>query len=1062
MSTSVTSNSHRQPTQTELEMEAGRKALERRATQFAVPVAPQKTNGGATIIPFSLDKMQFPKKPTQAFAALPKESLAEGIKQPEPNAGQAKQSGTNPLKFNHATALEFYNAVRPSAFIFGFKLGRSITSAEEFQTLTKEADDKYEHLFFHVATLKPEWSDPKTHKSGSITTAAKDHILECPYLWGDCDPEKYAGNNPAEATKHYSDEGFARQAKQSTTASIVSASHHSPSGVRGAGWQFPIKLDQAIEPNEAETLVGKLHTALGFDPVVRNYNRILRVPGSVNWKDGKDGRVPSSCTSLILNDKAAATKTDDVRKALAHVAEPLKEANASGATEITIDWSKVKSTDGWLKSVDDLPVDAPTKLRIIVGHSGNLKELNDQLTEAKLLDKAYPSWSEVTQAAAAGFKQCGTLSPEQIAEAFLADLPFNHHIAKQKDKERAIERAINQAHNTKRAVIAGVAFRDFTDKGKPRASLANAVIAIKALGIEVRQDLFHNRTIVNHKGAAPTIREGDFTDDTIGAIRSLVNNTYQLDCGDEHTLAAVKEIARDHSFDPVLDYLAECEGKWDGKTRIETWVIDYMGVEDTPLHRAIGRLMLIASVRRARVPGCKFDQICVLESEEGYNKSTAIKVLAGEENFSDQSVLNVSEREAQEQLEGVWLHELADLTGLKKAEIERVKAFASRQRDRARPAYGRVREDRPRRCTQWATTNDNVYLASQTGNRRFWSLPVGRINIDALRRDRDQLWGEAATFEATGVSIVLDPKLWPAEHEEQEKRRIVDPWEAVIEDMPVSVMVGEPPHQRVIQIIHDDISQKKEMISSADVLVYICKVPTGQQHPEHGKRLARIVKRFGWETPKSGRVSILGKQCRGYWRGMPFPVDETQLPKRPAPPEGIESLADGIRQIGQSRGQHSKPTNPLIDSKDGKTDQIDVFNTSRKSMGGNTRGGDNMRRCARHDPSAACFPPCCYTHLSRCLGVYRKSKNLFFNGYLIDSFIPFGANQPSIRHVVGFRVGAADQALQIAAGRRWQGLDNPPRRCSPTSGATVTPFPMRAAKPKNAKKRHNKPTIMSL
>jgi hypothetical protein len=213
------------------------------------------------------------------------------------------------------------------------------------------------------------------------------------------------------------------------------------------------------------------------------------------------------------------------------------------------------------------------------------------------------------------------------------------------------------------------AFRDLI-RGKPRPSLFNAVAAINALSIEARQDLFHHRIIVKHKGDAPTIPEGVFTDDTIGAIRSLINNKYRIDCGDANTLAAIKEIARNHSVDPVRDYLDECQSKWDGKKRIDTWVIDYMGVEDTPLHRAIGRIMLIASVRRARVPGCKFDQICVLEGEEGLNKSSAIKVLAGEENFSDQSVLNVSDREAQEQLEGVWLHESADLTGLKKAQVD--------------------------------------------------------------------------------------------------------------------------------------------------------------------------------------------------------------------------------------------------------------------------------------------------------------------------------------------------------------------------------------------------------
>ena len=202
-----------------------------------------------------------------------------------------------------------------------------------------------------------------------------------------------------------------------------------------------------------------------------------------------------------------------------------------------------------------------------------------------------------------------------------------------------------------------IKFRDFTDKGKPRPSLANAVIAIEALGIEIRQDLFHNRTIVKHNGAISTVQEGILTDDTIGAIRSLINNTYRLDCGDAHTLAAVKEIAREHAFDPVLDYLDECQRKWDGQNRIDTWVANYLGCEDTALNRAIGRLMLIASVRRARVPGCKFDQICVLEGVEGRDKSTTIRVLAGDENFSDEPVLNAKGREVQEQLEGVWLHE---------------------------------------------------------------------------------------------------------------------------------------------------------------------------------------------------------------------------------------------------------------------------------------------------------------------------------------------------------------------------------------------------------------------
>src|SRR5262249_30341088 len=187
------------------------------------------------------------------------------------------------------------------------------------------------------------------------------------------------------------------------------------------------------------------------------------------------------------------------------------------------------------------------------------------------------------------------------------------------------------------------------------------------------------------------------------AIRSLINNTYRLDCGDLNTFAAIREIAWGNAYDPVLDMLNECQSKWDGTKRLDTWVTKYLDCEDTPLNRAIGRLVLIAACRRARQPGCKFDNITVLEDElEGTNKSTAIKILAGDdENFSDQSILGASDKEVQEQLDGIWMHENADLAGMLRAEVEKVKAFASRQRDRARPAFGRVREDRPRRSIEW-------------------------------------------------------------------------------------------------------------------------------------------------------------------------------------------------------------------------------------------------------------------------------------------------------------------------------------------------------------------------
>jgi hypothetical protein len=626
--------------------------------------------------------------------------------QPRPNASQAKQSsGASPPKFDHATALAFYNAIHPNAFMLGYDRGRSIPNEDQFRALAQEADRGHEHLFFHVATLKAEWADPQTHEKGKITTASKDkavnmpdgsasHVRECHYLWGDCDVAKYEGPDPGEAKVHYEHEGTRVEAQVNEGLNRL--------GIRpfatwrsGAGRQLLIKLDRAIEPDEAETLVGKLHIAMGFDPVVRNSNRILRVPGSVNWKQGKNGRVPSPCTGLCLFRNI--TKIEDVRTVLANVPEPQKPVQSSHVPEIEIDWSKVQMAGGWLQSVDNLPADANPKLRAIVGHSGTLAELNSSLVGTKLLEQPYRSWSEVTLALTASLKATGNYTPEQIAEALSADLPCNQHVAQQQDKERAIERAIGRSHPPRQAAVAGVRFRDFNQSGNPRPSLANAVIAIHALGIEASYDLFHHRVNVTYNGKAQTIREGLLTDDTVSAARSLINNTYRIDCGDANTLAAIKEIALENAYDPVLDMLVECQGKWDGLIRLDTWVIDYLGCEDTPLNRATGQLALIAAVRRARDPGCKFDNITVLEGIEGTNKSTAIRVLAGNENFSDQSIIGASDKEVQEQLDGVWMHENADLAGMRRADVEHVKAFASRQVDRARPAYGRVREDRPRR-----------------------------------------------------------------------------------------------------------------------------------------------------------------------------------------------------------------------------------------------------------------------------------------------------------------------------------------------------------------------------
>jgi predicted P-loop ATPase len=310
--------------------------------------------------------------------------------------------------------------------------------------------------------------------------------------------------------------------------------------------------------------------------------------------------------------------------------------------------------------------------------------------------------------------------------------------------------------------------------------------------------------------------------------------------------------------------LAEAEANWDGRPRLDRMAVDTFNCADTPLNRAFVRKTMLAAVTRARIPGCKFDQILVMDSPEGWNKSMAWRVLAGDENFSDESLIGLDARKVQEELAGVWIHENAELAGMAKREIETVKAFASRQEDRARPAYGRFSVNQPRHSIEVGTTNSARYLLSMNGNRRFWPVRVlAAIDIGQLRRDRLQLWGEAAHLQTSGEDLVLDPMLWEVAAAEQEDRRARHPWEAVIEDMTRVVTTGPLAGVGVVGngIVHT--VGDEERVATIDIFRHVLNVPNGQLDIRHSRTLGDIMRLKGW---RNGVFALEGKTVRGYVR----------------------------------------------------------------------------------------------------------------------------------------------------------------------------------------------------
>lgn len=244
--------------------------------------------------------------------------------------------------------------------------------------------------------------------------------------------------------------------------------------------------------------------------------------------------------------------------------------------------------------------------------------------------------------------------------------------------------------------------------------------------------------------------------------------------------AVLTDSAYDVCFHPVRDYLASL--RWDQTPRIDHWLSRYGGADDSDYLHAVSSIVLIAAVRRIMQPGCKYDEMLMLESAQGFSKSSALRSLCPKDEwFSDDLPLNVDAKEIIERTLGKWIIEASDLAGHRKADRDHLKSMLSRQTDGpARMAYAHIPVERPRQFIIIGTTNSAEYLADPTGSRRFWPVKVKRFNLEQLIADRDQLWAEAAVREASGASIRLPEALWDVAGEHQELRRNADAWESVL------------------------------------------------------------------------------------------------------------------------------------------------------------------------------------------------------------------------------------------------------------------------------------------
>jgi predicted P-loop ATPase len=296
--------------------------------------------------------------------------------------------------------------------------------------------------------------------------------------------------------------------------------------------------------------------------------------------------------------------------------------------------------------------------------------------------------------------------------------------------------------------------------------------------------------------------------------------------GKETAQTAVEIVGHRNSSHPLRTWLNALE--WDGLPRIDTWLTYYLGVEDSDFARDIAPRWLVQAVARVMAPGCKADHVLILEGGQGIGKSSALRVLAGRENFTDE-LGDLGSHAADEQLQGVWIVELGELDQLSRSEVIRANAFLTRTVDRFRPAYGRRVRAHPRQCVFAGTTNHAHYLRDDTGGRRFWPVTCRSIDLDALANDRDQIWAEAVARYQSGDRWWLDShEAIQRATETQEDRYQADPWESI---------VGE-------------WLALRSRATITDILGDCLAIPKERQDKRSANRVAAVLRRMGWQNTR--------------------------------------------------------------------------------------------------------------------------------------------------------------------------------------------------------------------
>jgi len=320
---------------------------------------------------------------------------------------------------------------------------------------------------------------------------------------------------------------------------------------------------------------------------------------------------------------------------------------------------------------------------------------------------------------------------------------------------------------------------------------------------------------------------------------------------------AITVVSRENAFHPVRNYLSNLQ--WDRIPRLPKFLHTYFGAQYSPFSEAAGIRWMISAVARAFESGCQADHALLLEGPQGTRKSSGLRALFGDDWFTD-CVSSLGSKDSRLELLGKWCIEISELNAMRRAEIEAVKAYLTQRHDYFRKPYGARAENVPRQNVFAATSNAATPFTDETGNRRFWPVRCGVVDVKAIERDRNQLWAEAVWRYRNGEPWWMESEtLNTLAALEQEERYEHGPRDEMI------MKWAEAPSQREKDTFRENLPWNNSTaghVNVQDCLIHGLKIPLPQIKQADSKEVARCLRHAGWSLKQERNAENRGKR---YW-----------------------------------------------------------------------------------------------------------------------------------------------------------------------------------------------------